>query len=73
MDPVGTLNDLPLADCAFLGEAEWSFREFVLWIKSGGLGVPPENIRGVAYRLGTEIVVRDPVFEDDLDNLPMPA
>jgi len=73
MDPIGTLQTVPQADYAFLAEAEQSFRDFALWVKQGGSGVPPEHIRGIAFRDSSGIVVREPVFENNLDRLPMPA
>jgi len=73
MDPAGTFQAFPCADYAFLGESEWSFRDFALWVKAGGRGSPPESVPGIAYRTASGVAVRDPVFEPDLDKLPMPA
>jgi len=73
MDPAGTLNTIPDADYAFLGESEYSFTNFALWIKQGGQDRPPENIRGIAYRDSSEIVTREPAFQENLDLIPMPA
>lgn len=73
MDPVGTLSVIPEADDVFLGESEFSFRDFALWVKASGKGPPPESIPGIAYQEGGRAKVREPVFENDLEQLPLPA
>jgi anaerobic magnesium-protoporphyrin IX monomethyl ester cyclase len=73
VDSAGVLSAMPVVDYAFLGESERSFKEFALWVKQGS-GTPlPESIPGIAYRGDSGVEVRDPVFEEDLDKLPMPA
>lgn len=73
MDPAGTLSGLPEVDYVFIGESENSFRDFALWVKTDAGGEPPESISGIAFRSSSKTVIRAPVFEENLDKLPMPA
>jgi anaerobic magnesium-protoporphyrin IX monomethyl ester cyclase len=75
MDPQDTLKRMTAVDYAFVGEAERSVPPFLAWIKAGGRGAPPEEVPGIAYRTGAdgEVMVREPVWEQDLDTLPFPA
>ncbi len=73
MDPAGALSAMPAVDYAFMGESEWSLRDFALWVKGGSRVPLPDSIHGIAYRGSSGVEIRDPVFEDDLDKLPMPA
>lgn len=73
MVPALALSSMPEIDYAFLGEAEISLRDFAIWVKDGGGGAPPDTINGIAFRGDSGVLVRESLFEDDLDKLPMPA
>lgn len=73
MNPSGTLEHMPCAEYAFIGEAEKSIAPFVSWIKEGGSGVPPQQIPGIAFRSHGMVHIREPELEPELDRLPFPA
>lgn len=70
--PEETLAENPTVDCCLLGEYEWTFRELVLFFKSGH--IVPENIKGLAYRNSAgKIIVNERRPLGDIKELPMPA
>lgn len=73
MDGADALRRMPAADYAFIGESEKSLALFVSAAKQGRLNPLPEEIRGIAFREGAEIMVRECVWEKDLDQIPFPA
>jgi radical SAM superfamily enzyme YgiQ (UPF0313 family) len=65
--PVETLREFGSIDVAVVGEGEETMRELVS-------DVPPQRVRGIAFRQGERIVLneRRPLIEP-LDSLPYPA
>lgn len=60
-----------LADAIVIGEGEETFVDLVRAYESGG-GL--ENVKGIAYRDGSDICATEPrPFIEDLDSLPFPA
>lgn len=68
LDPTGTLEKLPSADWVFCGEAENQMQEIVEGIRQGDLS----HIDGICYRGEDELVVKEKVIVDELDNIPFP-
>lgn len=73
MDPGATLREMPAVDYAFLGEAEQNLVPFLSWVKAGRPGEVPAEVRGIAYREGSKVLIREARLADDLDVLPLPA
>jgi radical SAM superfamily enzyme YgiQ (UPF0313 family) len=70
---VETLKEFPFVDFVLRGESETTLPQLLDAVSSGGAGV--EQVRGLTYRGGGGVVVRNPnapVIED-LDALPLPA
>jgi anaerobic magnesium-protoporphyrin IX monomethyl ester cyclase len=66
------LAEVPELDYIVVGEGEETFAELASCLEQGGLGV--EDIPGLAFRKGGEIVFTEPRgLLKDLDSLPMPA
>lgn len=72
-DPYGVLKSLDKADFAFYGEAEIGIRKLVQNLMSGNKNLNLEEIPGLIWRNGDDIVVNSREFVNDLDSLDFPA
>lgn len=70
--PIETLNEFQSFDCAVFGEGEVTMAELCMRVHAGDRTF--EDIDGVAWRRGGEIVVNRPrQLIEDLDGMPFPA
>lgn len=65
-----TLLENPEIEYCFLGESEKSFINFVERLRDGR---PVEEVAGIAYRKGGQVVATDREYIEDLDELPYPS
>lgn len=65
-----TLLENPEIEYCFLGESEKSFIDFVERLKDGR---PVEDVAGIAFRKGGEVVVTNREYIEDLDAIPYPS
>jgi len=72
--PQRTLKECSSIDAVIIGEGEHSFPLFLKSLLSNGLSKELENLKGVLFRHGDDIVGdQNPVYIENVDFLPFPA